>query len=67
MPEEMTAIQIPKRVHRRLRAVCVILDIPIGKITELVMHEWTDEKVKTMGIKIPEEIAEKYQRTESAS
>lgn len=67
MAEEMTAIQIPKRVHRRLRAVCVILDIPIGRITESVMQKWTDKELKRLGLELAPDAPDKYPRTESSS
>ncbi len=51
-----TAIQISKRVHRKVKLACLHDDRLIGQTTDEIMEAWANGIAKEMGFTFPEEV-----------
>ncbi len=52
---EFTAIQISKRVHRKVKLACWYADRQIGQTTDEMMETWADSIAASMGFTFPAE------------
>ncbi len=52
---DFASIQVPTRVHRKLKAACVHAKVQIGQITSDTMEAWADSVAKELGFTFPAE------------